>query len=152
MFKGFLLFYKKKSLNFMEGEINLNTILENLNPVLNAGEYVFTKVDSIDHIAFSKILFLFKEKEGITVVLEKRFAEELNLTFSYIASWITLEVHSSLAAVGLTAAFSQALGNANISCNVVAAYLHDHIFIDKNDALKAMEVLLKLKQENKNSL
>ncbi|MDQ1167328.1 MULTISPECIES: ACT domain-containing protein [unclassified Flavobacterium] len=136
----------------MEGEINLNTILENLNPVLNAGEYVFTKVDSIDHIAFSKILFLFKEKEGITVVLEKRFAEELNLTFSYIASWITLEVHSSLAAVGLTAAFSQALGNANISCNVVAAYLHDHIFIDKNDALKAMEVLLKLKQENKNSL
>jgi hypothetical protein len=152
MFKGFLLFYKKKSLNFMEGEINLNTILENLNPVLNAGEYVFTKVDSIDHIAFSKILFLFKEKEGITVVLEKCFAEELNLTFSYIASWITLEVHSSLAAVGLTAAFSQALGNANISCNVVAAYLHDHIFIDKNDALKAMEVLLKLKQENKNSL
>jgi len=136
----------------MEGEINLNTILENLNPVLNAGEYVFTKVDSIDHIAFSKILFLFKEKEGITVVLEKRFAEELNLTFSYIASWITLEVHSSLAAVGLTAAFSQALGNANISCNVVAAYLHDHIFIDKNDALKAIEVLLKLKQENKNSL
>ncbi|KRD59250.1 acetyltransferase [Flavobacterium sp. Root935] len=136
----------------MEGEINLNTILENLNPVLNAGEYVFTKVDSIDHIAFSKILFLFKEKEGITVVLEKRFAEELNLTFSYIASWITLEVHSSLAAVGLTAAFSQALGNANISCNVVAAYLHDHIFIDKNDALKAMEVLLKLKQKNKNSL
>jgi hypothetical protein len=152
MFKGFLLFYKKKSLNFMEGEINLNTILENLNPVLNAGEYVFTKVDSIDHIAFSKILFLFKEKEGITVVLEKRFAEELNLTFSYIASWITLEVHSSLAAVGLTAAFSRALGNANISCNVVAAYLHDHIFIDKNDALKAIEVLLKLKQENKNSL
>jgi hypothetical protein len=136
----------------MEGEINLNTILENLNPVLNTGEYVFTKVDSIDHIAFSKILFLFKEKEGITVVLEKRFAEELNLTFSYIASWITLEIHSSLAAVGLTAAFSQALGNANISCNVVAAYLHDHIFVDKNDALEAMDVLLKLKQENKNSL
>lgn len=136
----------------MEGEINLNTILKNLNPVLNEGKYVFTKVDSLDHIAFSKILFLFKEKEGITVVLEKRFAEELNLTFSYIASWITLEVHSSLAAVGLTAAFSQALGSANISCNVVAAYLHDHIFVDENDALKAMDVLLKLKEENKNSL
>ncbi|WP_253251803.1 ACT domain-containing protein [Flavobacterium sp. ACN2] len=68
------------------------------------------------------------------------------------ASWITLEVHSSSAAVGLTAAFSQALGNANISCNVVAAYLHDHIFVDENDALKAMDVLLKLKEENKNSL
>ncbi|MEN2489972.1 ACT domain-containing protein [Flavobacterium sp. B11] len=136
----------------MEGEINLSTILKNLNPVLNEGKYVFTKVDALDQIPFSKILFLFKEKEGITLVLEKRFAEELNLTFSYIASWITLEVHSSLAAVGLTAAFSQALGNANISCNVVAAYLHDHIFVDENDAVKAMEVLLKLKQESKNSL
>ncbi|WDF62716.1 ACT domain-containing protein [Flavobacterium sp. KACC 22763] len=135
----------------MEGEINLNTILENLNPVLNDGKYVFTKVDSLDQIPFSKILFLFKEKEGITIVLEKRFAEELNLKFSYIASWITLEVHSALAAVGLTAAFSQALGNANISCNVVAAYLHDHIFVDEKDAFKAMDVLLKLKQENKNS-
>jgi len=136
----------------MEGELNLSTILENLNPVLNDGKYVFTKVDSLDHIPFSKILFLFKEKEGITLVLEKRFAEELNLSFSYIASWITLEVHSSLAAVGLTAAFSQALGNANISCNVVAAYLHDHIFVDEKDALKAMNVLLKLKEDNKKSL
>ncbi|MNE95095.1 hypothetical protein D3C80_1931390 [compost metagenome] len=85
-------------------------------------------------------------------MLEKRFAEELHLNFSYVASWITLEVHSSLAAVGLTAAFSQALGNVNISCNVVAAYLHDHIFVDENDAQKAMDVLLKLKEENKNSL
>ncbi|MBO9586129.1 MAG: ACT domain-containing protein [Flavobacterium sp.] len=136
----------------MEGEINLSTILKNLNPILNDGKYVFIKVDSIDLIPFSKILFLFKEQEGITVVLEKRFAEELNLNFSYVASWITLEVHSSLAAVGLTAAFSQALGNANISCNVVAAYLHDHIFVDENDAQKAMDVLLKLKEENKNSL
>jgi len=135
----------------MEGEINLSTILKNLNPVLNDGKFVFTKVDSIDLIPFSKILFLFKEQEGITVVLEKRFAEELNLNFSYVASWITLEVHSSLAAVGLTATFSQALGKANISCNVVAAYLHDHIFVDENDAKKAMDVLLKLKEENKNS-
>ncbi|WP_278020549.1 ACT domain-containing protein [Flavobacterium ginsengisoli] len=87
----------------MEGETNLNTILENLNPLLNDGKYVFTKVDSLDLIPFSKILFLFKEQEGITVVLEKHFAEELNLNFSYVASWITLEVHSSLAAVGLTA-------------------------------------------------
>ncbi|GAA3737451.1 ACT domain-containing protein [Flavobacterium ginsengisoli] len=136
----------------MEGETNLNTILENLNPLLNDGKYVFTKVDSLDLIPFSKILFLFKEQEGITVVLEKHFAEELNLNFSYVASWITLEVHSSLAAVGLTAAFSQALGKANISCNVVAAYFHDHIFVDENDAQKAMDVLLKLKEENKNYL
>ncbi|QSW87641.1 MULTISPECIES: ACT domain-containing protein [Flavobacterium] len=136
----------------MEGEINLNAILKNLNPVLNEGKYVYLKIDSVEDIPFSKILFLFKEKEGITVVVEKQTAEDLNRSFSYIASWITLEVHSSLAAVGLTAAFSQALGNAGISCNVVAAYFHDHIFVDEKDAAKAMEVLLELKQKSEDSI
>ena len=136
----------------MEGEINLNAILKNLNPVLNEGKYVYLKIDSVEDIPFSKILFLFKEKEGITVVVEKQTAEDLNRSFSYIASWITLEVHSSLAAVGLTAAFSQALGNAGISCNVVADYFHDHIFVDEKDAAKAMEVLLELKQKNEDSI
>lgn len=56
-------------------------------------------------------------------------------------SWITLSVHSSLEAIGLTAAFSNALSEHEISCNVVAAYYHDHIFIDKKDTVKAMEIL-----------
>lgn len=130
----------------MEGEVNLNNILKNLNPLLNWGKYVYCTVDSIDAIPFSKILFLFRETESITVVLKKEDAEELNLHFSYVASWITLEVHSSLSAVGLTAKFSQALSDAGISCNVVAAYFHDHIFVDEKDEVKAMEVLNGLKK------
>jgi hypothetical protein len=60
-----------------------------------------------------------------------------------------LTVHSSLEAVGLTAAVSRALTDANISCNVVAAYYHDHIFVPVQDAKRAMETLVKLtKQEN----
>lgn len=129
----------------MEGEVNLNTILKNLNPVLNEGRYVYCTVDTIDEIPFSKILFLFKETESITVVLKKEDAEALSLDFSYVASWITLEVHSSLSAVGLTAKFSQALSEAGISCNVVAAYFHDHIFVDEKDEVKAIEVLNGLK-------
>lgn len=129
----------------MEGEVNLNNILKNLNPLLNEGKYVYCTVDNIDNIPFSKILFLFKETESITVVLKKEDAEVLNLDFSYVASWITLEVHSSLAAVGLTAKFSQALSEAGISCNVVAAYFHDHIFVNEKDEVKAIEVLNELK-------
>ncbi len=64
--------------------------------------------------------------------------------YQYVAAWITLNVHSSLEAVGLTAAFAKALGDAGISCNVVAAYYHDHIFVDVKDAEKAMDVLQRM--------
>lgn len=130
----------------MEGEISLKNILKNLNPALNEGKYVYCTVNDIDTIPMSKILFLFKETESVTMVLKKEDAEALNLDFSYVASWITLEVHSSLSAVGLTAKFSQALSDAGISCNVVAAYFHDHIFVDEKDAAKAIEVLNALKE------
>lgn len=125
----------------MSGEKNLDIILKNLNPILNEGRYVYCYANNIDNISFSKILFLFKENEGITVVLKKEDADEFNLEYSYVAAWITFKVHSSLEAVGMTAAFSTALGKENISCNVVAAYFHDHIFIDEKDAEKAMNVL-----------
>lgn len=91
----------------MEGEISLKNILKNLNPALNEGKYVYCTVNEIDTIPMSKILFLFKETESVTMVLKKEDAEALNLDFSYVASWITLEVHSSLSAVGLTTKFHQ---------------------------------------------
>ncbi|WP_410505617.1 ACT domain-containing protein [Mucilaginibacter sp. SG538B] len=77
-------------------------------------------------------------------MLKKETDDKLNLEYSYIAAWITLTIHSSLEAPGLTAAFATALANENISCNVVAAYYHDHIFVAKKDAERAMLTLRKL--------
>ena len=125
----------------MSGEKNVATLLKTMKPNLNEGEYVFCTVQNTQTVNFNEILFHFKETEGITIVLEKHIADQLALHYSFVASWITLTVHSSLEAVGLTAAFSTALGKENISCNVVAAFYHDHIFVDKKDAAKAMEVL-----------
>jgi len=126
------------------GETNLIALIANMRPVLNDGTYVFTTVTDIDAIPRSIPIFEMKEEEGITVVVSKEYAVEHNLTFEYIASWITLNIHSSLEAVGLTAAFSTALGENKISCNVVAGYYHDHIFVDANDAEKAMHILWKM--------
>lgn len=130
----------------MSGEKNLEILLKNLNPVLNEGRYVYCSVNTLENIPFSKILFFFKENEGITLILKKEDADELNLAYSYIAAWITFKIHSSLEAVGMTAAFSKVLGEANISCNVVAAYYHDHIFIDEKDAEHAMNVLKNIQE------
>ncbi len=123
------------------GETNLSKLIANMEPVLNAGEYVFASVSDIEAIPRTSTICEIKEKEGVTVVLAKKDAEELGLSFEFVAAWITLNIHSSLEAVGLTAAFSSELGKHNISCNVVAGYYHDHIFVDKKDANKAMQVL-----------
>ena len=66
------------------------------------------------------------------------------MRYEYVAAWLTLEIHSALEAVGLTAAVSKALAEANISANVIAAFHHDHIFVDKKDGEKANLILKKL--------
>jgi hypothetical protein len=125
----------------MAGETDLTILLESLEPSLNVGSYVFISLKDINEILREDILFEFKEAEGITIILSKDKADKYNLDYDFVASWITLTVHSALDAVGLTAAVSSALTKHNISCNVVAAYYHDHIFISKKDTKKAMEVL-----------
>ena len=128
----------------MTGEKNIENLLKNMNPVLNAGDFVFCTVPSINKIDLSQIIGSFKEVEGTTLILSKAYADEIALEYSSIMSWITLQVHSSLEAVGLTAAFSKLLAEYNISCNVVAGYYHDHIFVMKKDAEMAMELLSSL--------
>ncbi len=125
----------------MSGEKNLNELIANMEPVLNEGEYVFTTVESTANIPRELVICEMKEAEGITLVLPKKDAIELALKYEYVASWITLKIHSSLEAVGLTAAFARALADEGISCNVIAGYYHDHIFVSCDDGGKAMRVL-----------
>ena len=125
----------------MSGEKNLEILLKKMKPKLNAGEFVFCEVKNLEEISLKDILMSFREEESVTIIIEKKIAEDLGLYYSFVASWITLTIHSALEAVGLTAAFSKALSDNTISCNVVAAFYHDHIFVDTKDAAQAMEIL-----------
>lgn len=133
----------------MSGETDIHILLKNMTPILNEGEYVFCTIDDLGKLNQDSIIGMFREAKGITVIVNKRIADELNLPYNYVAAWITLTIHSSLDAVGLTAAFSKALAEASISCNVVAAYYHDHIFVSRQDADKAMIVLKQLSKDNR---
>lgn len=130
----------------MAGEKNLESLLKNMSPQNQIGDYVFCSITDLNAINIKDVHLLFREKEGITIILKKEVADILTLDYTFVASWITLTVHSSLEAVGLTAAFSKVLAENNISCNVVAAFYHDHIFVDKKDISKAMKILNKLSE------
>ena len=67
------------------------------------------------------------------------------MSYDFVAAWISLDLYSSLDTVGLTSMFSKALSDNNISCNVVAAFNHDHIFVNYKDKELAFDILNKLK-------
>lgn len=74
------------------------------------------------------------------------------IVYDYVCKWITLQVHSALEAVGLTAAFAVELGEHNISANVVAGFYHDHIFVSESDGENAVKVLKGLSENKKKQL
>ena len=135
----------------MAGETRLAELIQSMRPCLNTGDYVFALKPASFQASSDAIIGHFQEKEGTTLVMKKQHADDLGLSYDFLSAWITLEIHSSLEAVGLTAAVSTALAQNSISCNVIAAYFHDHIFVDKSDGAKAMEVLHELSQNFKAS-
>jgi uncharacterized protein len=129
----------------MKGETSLQKILSEVQPILQEGIFVFCTLKNEHATLAQHAQMSFREKEGTTYIIEKELAIKENVAFTFECAWITLSVHSALQAVGLTATFSKLLAQNNISCNVVAAYYHDHIFVDVKNAKKAVAVLQNLK-------
>ncbi len=127
---------------------NLAELLRSLEPTLNPGVYAFVSVSAETPPTHLPFLALFREAEGWTVVLEKSEAERANLPVLFSAAWITLRVYSDLEAVGLTAAVSKTLANAEIPCNGIAGAFHDHLFVPFDRAEKAMSLLKEISAQS----
>lgn len=128
------------------GERHLNTLLGTLSPVLVDEEFVFlTFADAAygDHAMLQPVASCV-ETEGLTLVVPRQQAVDLGHAYDAVFSEISLQVHSSLEAIGLTAAISTALARQHISANVIAGFFHDHIFVPQSDSTNAMAVLVEL--------
>jgi uncharacterized protein len=124
----------------MSGEADLTRLLAGMEPTLDPETYVFAVTDDPAHPASGAALMTMTESEGLTLILPERLATP-DLKPVFVCHRITLTVHSSLAAVGLTAACAGALTRAGISCNTVAGYYHDHFFVPVDRADDAMAAL-----------
>jgi len=120
---------------------DLNTLLASMSPELQPGVYVYATVPFTYDLGNIVPLATFREREGLTIILEEGDASRAGIPPLFRAAWITLTVHSDLQAVGLTAAF------ATVSCNVVAAAYHDHIFVPIESADAAMVALQQLQRD-----
>lgn len=123
---------------------DLAALLAHMQPSLRPGTFVFASLDGDVLPPGLTPLATFQESEGLSVIVEEAKAVHAGLTPLYRAAWITLNVNSDLHAVGLTAAVARALTDAGISCNVVAAARHDHLFVPLDRAEHAMDALRQL--------
>jgi hypothetical protein len=130
----------------MKPESDLEVLLQGLDPSVSEEEYVFCSFVGAVYGDRGELdpLCVFREAEGLTYIVSRRSAEKAGVSFDARFRMITLRAHSSLVAVGLTAAVAGALADVGISANVVAAYHHDHIFVPSESVDEAIKVLRKL--------
>jgi hypothetical protein len=126
---------------------DLTLLIRSMEPTLNDGRYVFVSLPFGSDLSALQPIATMREQEGWSLILEAAHAEQHGLEVMFEAAWISLTVHSDLQAVGLTAAFATALGQAGISCNVVAGAYHDHIFVPYDQAERAMQSLRDLQRQ-----
>lgn len=129
----------------MSGIIKLNELLKSLSPRMQIDDYAFCSVvgSIVDYASLDPVAFV-KEDEGLTLILPVCVAQREKFKFEGSFRQITFLVHSSLEAVGLSAAVSAKLASSGIPANIVAGYHHDHIFVPRDKAEEALKLLREL--------
>ena len=129
-----------------EEALVLEKLLTNLSPILRDGEYVFGTWPRARYGDLANLdpLASCREPEGLTLVIPKRKADEHQYSYDAVFRVITLQVNSSLEAVGLTAVVSKALAESGIPANMIAGFFHDHILIPSAAATSALRILQRL--------
>ena len=134
----------------MPGETNLQKLLGSMSPELLPGIFVFaTLPPGTPMPAGINPVMIFRESEGDTLILLEEEARAADLLAVFPSRMITLNVHSSLDAVGFLAAITTRLATAGMGVNPVSGYFHDHLFVPADRADEAMAILEALAGDNR---
>ncbi len=126
----------------MTGQTDLATLLASMTPELTHDVWVFATLPPGATIPPGVTpLMTYAEAEGLTLILRSDEAQATNLPHVFPSRRITLNIHSSLEAVGFLAALLPALAEAGIGVNPVSAYFHDHLFVPAERADEALALL-----------
>ena len=133
------------------GETDLDRLLATLTVSRRGDEYVVIPLPATDAargplVVGDGIDAVMAENEAVTVVATSAAAEANGWPQDRHWAWLTIDVHSSLDAVGLTAALANALTALDIPCNVIAAYYHDHLLVPVDRADEAIAGIDALRQ------
>ncbi|MCJ8307653.1 MAG: ACT domain-containing protein [Rhizobiaceae bacterium] len=133
----------------MTGELNIDVLLKSLKAELVDGVYVFVTLadDAIPPNLTPRMMF--REAEGTTLILEQEQADAAGIDYAFPCRMITLDVHSSLEAVGFMARIATELAKAGMGVNPVAGFYHDHLFVPEGREQNALEILAKLAAQSK---
>ena len=124
------------------GDTDLDNLLKNMQPVLEDEELVFCSLSPDQAEKYFPICQgYYCEREGITVIIGRHLADLDNLLYEFVFKRITLDVFSSLGAVGFIARITDVLAAQGISVNVISAFYHDHLYVQSHQAKLALDTL-----------
>lgn len=113
---------------------------------LKSGLFVFSTVAGGGVPRGVRPQMTFQEAEGVTLILLKEEAEANGLAYEFPCRMITLNIHSSLEAVGFLARITAELAKQNMGVNPVSGFYHDHLFVPdgrEQDALRVLQAISK---------
>ncbi len=126
----------------MSGERNLSELLRTLSAHLVDGIYVFATVPDGSVPENITPRMVFQEAQGTTLILLKKDADAQAIAYEFPCRMITLDVHSSLEAVGFIARIATELAKHGMGVNPVSGFFHDHLFVPdgrENEALRILD-------------
>ena len=129
----------------MTGETDLPALMASMDPVLDDEVYVFATLPlGAPTPAGLAPVMTFREREGVTLIITQAEAQAADLDAVFPCRMITLNIHSSLEAVGFLAALLPALAAEGMGINPVSGFFHDHLFVPVDrveDALRVLKAL-----------